>query len=77
MLASTPTPQRISVADGALDVRRGEGVATGGQRVLVVVEHPDVVAVLEENAALGHLVVGQLADGVDERRDRAVAGAAQ
>ena len=42
MLGSTPTPQQDLVADRALDVRRRDGVATGRQRVLGVVEHPHV-----------------------------------
>ena len=34
MLASSPTPHSTLLADGALDVRRRDGVAAGGQRVL-------------------------------------------
>src|SRR5688572_6328662 len=49
----------------ALDVRRGDRVATGGQGVLGVVEDPDVPA------------LGKAVEGVDERRDRAVAGAVE
>ena len=61
MFASMPTPHRIAVADGALDVGGGLGVAAGGQRVLGVVEHPDVDADGSQR--------------VDERGDRAVAAA--
>ena len=42
MLASRPDAPEDLVAHRALDVRRGDRVATGGQRVLGVVEHPDV-----------------------------------
>src|SRR4051812_29501776 len=52
-----------AVPDSTLDVGRGPGVATGGERVLGVVEHPDVRGALD------------LREGVDEGRDRAVAGA--
>ena len=70
MLASTPTPQSSSSPDRALDVRRGEGVAARGQRVLGVVEHPDVEAVGPTRGL-------EPVDGVHERGDRAVAGAVQ
>ena len=60
MLASRPTPHSTSVADRALDVRRGDGVAARRQRVLGVVEHPDVVPldgplIASTNAAIGPL----------------------
>src|SRR3954463_5371307 len=40
-----PDPPQDLVADGALDVRRGDRVPARGQRMLVVVEDPDVIAV--------------------------------
>ena len=42
MFASMPTPQRGLAADRALDVRRRPRVLAGGERVLGVVEHPDL-----------------------------------
>ena len=63
MLASRPTPQRMSSPHRALDVRRRDRVAAGGEGVLGVVEHPDVEA------------LGEAVDRVDEGRERSVAGA--
>src|SRR5205085_11767552 len=54
--------------DRALDVRRRDGVATGAEGVLGIVEHPYV----EPSAGPTYPV-----DGVHERRDRSVALAAQ
>jgi hypothetical protein len=58
MLASTPTPHSTRSPDGALDVGRGARVAARRERVLGVVEHPDVVAdgaSASTNAAIGPL----------------------
>ena len=61
MFGSMPDAPEDAVADGALDVGRGPGVAAGGQRVLGVVEHADVDVEARQR--------------VDERGDRAVAAA--
>ena len=66
MLASRPTPHSISSPTAHSTYAAAMRVATRGEGVLGVVEHPHVEARAVEAV-----------DGVHERRDRAVAGAVQ
>src|SRR3546814_6766729 len=58
-----------------LDIGRRDRVATGGECVLGIVQHPDVTAGLVDRVARRLLVGDQSVDRVDERRDRTVAAA--
>src|SRR3546814_19435302 len=73
-LFRSDTPQHL-VAHGALDIGRRDRVATGGECVLGIVQHPDVTAGLVDRVARRLLVGDQSVDRVDERRDRTVAAA--
>ena len=53
VLASMPDAPQHALAHCALDVGGGQGAAALGQRMFAVVQHPDVDAVLAQDAQQG------------------------